>query len=249
MAGWKKDFLQGGKKKYSKYGKYKYSGLRSGNFYKNIHAGAKMLFNTGQIESPLPNTLCTTLKYCTSKVLSVSSVPQTWSFKANSLYDPDYTGVGHQPMGYDQLMAAYNKWVVVASKAKVTFLPNESNGTHNALVGVHLAEVGSTFPTTYEQAMEITPHWRVLSTDNGLSGVDPITCKSKYNAKKYWHLKDLMDNDELFGQVTTDLEERRCAYYDVWVAHDDTTEIADVRFYIEIDYTVVFAEPRTLTTS
>lgn len=34
-------------------------------------------------------------------------VPGFYAFRANSIYDPDASGVGHQPRGYDQLAALY----------------------------------------------------------------------------------------------------------------------------------------------
>jgi len=40
-------------------------------------------------------------------------------FRANSLYDPNYTGGGHQPNGFDQLIAAYNHFTVISSKIRV----------------------------------------------------------------------------------------------------------------------------------
>ena len=54
-------------------------------------------------------------------------------FRANSLYDPDYTVVAslnplstqnHQPLGFDELMQIYSKYQVLGSKITCTFCPN-----------------------------------------------------------------------------------------------------------------------------
>lgn len=42
-------------------------------------------------------------------------------YNLNSLYDPDYTGSGHQPYGFDQIMATYNKYRVNRVSYKITF--------------------------------------------------------------------------------------------------------------------------------
>lgn len=42
-------------------------------------------------------------------------------FKVNSLFDPDLTGVGHQPRGLDQWAAFYRQYKVHAVKATVRF--------------------------------------------------------------------------------------------------------------------------------
>lgn len=57
--------------------------------------------------------LLTRLKYHERASLSLTGgVAQVYSFRVNSLYDPNYTGGGHQPGGYDQLTAIYNKYRV-----------------------------------------------------------------------------------------------------------------------------------------
>lgn len=49
-------------------------------------------------------------------------------FRGNSVFDPDYTGVGVQPYGYDQLCNAdmYNFYRVASSSIKVYFRPEET---------------------------------------------------------------------------------------------------------------------------
>lgn len=42
-------------------------------------------------------------------------------FNLNSLFDPNRTGTGHQPYGFDQLAAIYNRYRVWETRWKVTF--------------------------------------------------------------------------------------------------------------------------------
>lgn len=58
------------------------------------------------------------LRYSTSFSLTSTSgvITGTQVFRANDLFDPDFTGTGHQPMGFDQLMAFYNHFCVVHAK-------------------------------------------------------------------------------------------------------------------------------------
>lgn len=55
----------------------------------------------------------TKLKYSDEFSLSSSAgVPALYQFNLNSLFDPDRTGVGHQPYGFDQIAALYDKYRV-----------------------------------------------------------------------------------------------------------------------------------------
>jgi hypothetical protein len=44
-----------------------------------------------------------------------------WSFRLNSLFDPDFTGTGVQPLGYDQFSALYGRYAVTLARFDVTF--------------------------------------------------------------------------------------------------------------------------------
>jgi len=69
----------------------------------------------------LPPVLKTKLKYTENVYASSAGGDYTYIFRLNSIYDFDYSGGGHQPMGHDQLSTLYDhykvtgvRWVVKA---------------------------------------------------------------------------------------------------------------------------------------
>lgn len=55
-----------------------------------------------------------------------SGLPGYYTFRANSIYDPDYSQVGHQPYGHDTLATIYNHYVVDRARITVTPIDNIS---------------------------------------------------------------------------------------------------------------------------
>lgn len=63
--------------------------------------------------TPFPYKLITKLKYHTNTNFNPAAITYAHNWNANSLYDPDRSGVGHQPLYYDQLCPAiYNRYRV-----------------------------------------------------------------------------------------------------------------------------------------
>jgi len=56
-------------------------------------------------------------------------------FNLNSIFDPDRTGSGHQPMGHDQWQAFYNRYRVDACKIKITWTDAPTTGSIVGLLG------------------------------------------------------------------------------------------------------------------
>ncbi len=74
---------------------------------------------------PLPPRFRTKLRYSetatfTTGALGVVGTGQLW--RLNSLFDPNQTGVGHQPYGFDQLAAMYAKYLVRGAKWVITVM-------------------------------------------------------------------------------------------------------------------------------
>jgi len=80
------------------------------------------------------------LRYVDTVALNASSTASAVNvFRANNIYDPDYTGTGHQPMYHDNYAAIYQKYrvnyatiamVPMNTHAVNTTTPNQVNGTN-----------------------------------------------------------------------------------------------------------------------
>lgn len=69
------------------------------------------------------NTYTVTLTYADSKLFTISmaggSAQQVWAM--NSVYDPDVTGTGHQPLLRDLWASQYDYYAVLAARYKFSF--------------------------------------------------------------------------------------------------------------------------------
>jgi len=65
-----------------------------------------------------------------------SGVIAQYAFTANGIYDPNITGTGHQPLGFDTMMTYYDQYTVLNSKITVRCF---GNGVQPASVSICLA--------------------------------------------------------------------------------------------------------------
>jgi len=77
--------------------------------------------------SLIPDAFLVKLKYSelfgftyTPPIVS-DPVSAVYQFRLNSIYDPNLTGTGHQPLGHDQWALFYNRYLVYGCKFVVTF--------------------------------------------------------------------------------------------------------------------------------
>ena len=111
---------------------------------------------TNNSTRPFANEYITQCKYATN--VKTAGVGDPFHvFRMNSIYDPDQTGVGHQPYGHDQLAEIYSRYRVNGFKYEI-WGTNNSSGTNCALQ-IHAVPYNGTadpaFFVSSIQAMEI----------------------------------------------------------------------------------------------
>lgn len=163
----------------------------------------------------------------------------THSFSANGLFDPDQTGVGHQPRGFDQWMAAYQNYTVIGSKITVKFSSNASTSTIDSLLSVTCDS--STAPTGAIGMLEAatskpSQSWDIFAPGNN----EPVTLTQTFSHKK-WFGKDYYE-DEYAGSVVGNPSEQ-CFYNLSAQAMGAVDNPANINCAVQIDYVVMLFNP------
>lgn len=70
--------------------------------------------------SGMPDSIAMKMKYSTILTPTTTTTAQTHFYSLNNLFDPDVTGVGHQPYYFDEVSAIYARYYVMGCSVKVT---------------------------------------------------------------------------------------------------------------------------------
>jgi len=76
-------------------------------------------------------------------------------FNMNSVFDPDRTGTGHQPYGYDQMASLYNRYRVLRFNYRVDFGPAAANYWVSIVPVNGLLSSSISNQTTFEASCEV----------------------------------------------------------------------------------------------
>lgn len=94
----------------------------------------------------LPKSLFTQHRYCQELTLTSDGTTgysgNENAFRLNSLYDPDLTGTGHQPLGYDQMGGLYKRYLVYKADISVKVLSITNN---NCWLGMRLTAANASY--------------------------------------------------------------------------------------------------------
>lgn len=220
------------------------------NYSPSASAPSKLVGGSGLYSRALglysiPQRQMCELTYAQSSYLtSAPNVIATQLFRANSIYDPDRTGVGGQPMGRDEMMALYNKYCVVSAKITVRFWSQAINEQYQSLVGIlTTSEAGVT--NTDPRAMIESKRglWTMMNmrADSGSA----VALTHYFSAKKFFGLKDIADNtDDIGGSAATNAS--RPADFVVWVGPTGNIQTSEVYYLAEITYRVLFYDRKEL---
>ncbi|AUM61758.1 capsid [uncultured virus] len=160
----------------------------------------------------------------------------------SSLRDPDLSGTGTQPQFYDQLMAMYNKYQVLAMKVRMT-VANAS--AIPALIGSGFSDTIVTPVAVGDMAFY--KYMRVKQVP-GVGG--PVTRITHYiTAKKINGQAAVTQMDNEDGTDSTDPSDRFYFYVNVAPANLTGSDTVNVDVNTEITYYARFFEQKVATLS
>ncbi len=177
-----------------------------------------------------------------------------YQFSANGMYDPDITGTGHQPLGFDQWMGTssttgfYNHYTVVSSQISITACSQAADNTGQAIVALGLSD-DTTVGIDINTALENPTYKHVVLGSVG-SGHDIVNLSHNFDACQQFGLtpQALYAKDDLKGIYTSNPAEQ--TYFTIYVASDNpTVNPAAVSVVVEITYHAHLSERRELLTS
>jgi hypothetical protein len=154
-------------------------------------------------------------------------------FRANSLYDPDETGTGHQPLYFDSLAALYSKYRVTSIKYSLRFAPPNSDS--NSSIEVWSLVRNGVYTPSYPTVAEL-PY-----TKRAVTGAfsDSIVLKDNVNLTTLSAPRRVyLDDDRYAAVVNANPQE----VINLHIAAICTTEIT-IRLYIDIWYSCNFYDP------
>lgn len=168
----------------------------------------------------IPQRTFVTLKYAQDIQLNVSggALPATHSFRANSIYDPNFTSIvgDHQPMGHDQYAAFYQKYVVVSSTITATF-----KGTSNSSLTSDTNQQYTVGVLTTTPNQLVTDRYELLENNRtSFSEVNPqqpfAKVHKEFNAKKFFGLTRILDNEGYGASMSANPPDRNTCLFELF---------------------------------
>lgn len=189
------------------------------------------------------------LRYCQQISVTPTSATAVGNiFRANSIYDPDYTGTGHQPLFFDQWASVYNHYTVLGARIRADFVNTVgAPSTGVGMCGIDLVDSapGLSAGADGDASRLIENGAKYKTLGNFYNSGAQVSVTRNFSARKFFGLQSIKDNrDEIGASVTTNPAE--LAYFKVWLTTLYGTFTDVVKINCVIDYVVMFSEKNTL---
>jgi len=185
----------------------------------------------------LPTVYRMPMRYVESvTVVAATGALGIYQWRTNSLFDPNFTGTGHQPYGFDQMKTYYASYLVTSSKISAECL---SSAVVICLAGVMTSAESSTGITTADGYME---------PGKGQGGL--LYSNSTRGFESRWSLAAIADHDPADYSALISASPANSDFYTVFV--QDAYALAGTATLfvtISIEYEVTWKDPVTFATS
>lgn len=193
-----------------------------------------------QSKTPLLTSQIATLRYSTVFNLNpvTGGIVVGHVFSANGLFDPDITGAGHQPRGFDQLMQLFDHYTVLGSKITCDFMwGSDTSAKEPIMIGINVNDdVGIENTNNYDYLEDGYTQYSML----GLTRTEPIRISNQVNPLRF--LGKTAADAECKGAAASNPTEQ--VLFHVFAAPMSSSDIEPVFVNVVLEYNVKLTEPR-----
>jgi len=186
-----------------------------------------------------PDKMITTLRYHDFNNLnSTTGTVANYLYRLNSVFDPDFTSTGHQPMYRDLLATIYDHYAVISTKAIIKFV--NTSTTISFICGC-IIDDDSTIDTNRDALCEQTHGEHVLLPP--LAGsLSSHTFIQRWDVRKYLGIDPFTSETykTSVGSNPTDT-----SFLGIWGVDAELSATATISFDIELEFTVLWTELQT----
>lgn len=200
-----------------------------------------------------PSSKLVKLRYCEEISLNAATGSITYNdFCANGMYDPNLTGTGHQPLGYDQLMAYYDHYTVIGSKITAQFVSTTGTNATPSYLAIGLYDTTAQ-PANYSSVEHMLESRRITMSPASTGAASYIKTNInegrvvKYCSPKKFFNRSPKGDSTLKGGVTSNPSD--LAVFSVIVGSVSGNDPSAVSLLITIDYIAIVSEPKLLSQS
>lgn len=186
---------------------------------------------------PFPAKANYILRYSDQITLNPSAGSNAdYFFRANSIYDPDSSGVGHQPYGHDTLQTIYKHYMV--DRAVITLIPTQFGNTV-CTYGVKIA--GDASGSSYHLIRE----GKGTTMSTTAVGARSVPISRTYDKNKMWPV--MKDSSAEFGSNPS--ADTNALFHIFMQGPNQSTDPGSVDFTVNITYYVTCFELNALPSS
>lgn len=226
-------------------------GFKGFKKYQKGYRRAKAMYRPSAAIIPVgfpPQSTTVKLRYIEENNLNVTTIPEYYTYSANGLFDPNITGVGHQPMGYDQLTSMYNRYIVMGGKIEIDFWSQSLDQLYGVYVGVKLDDDTSFIQdcATLQESSNVRYKWMSMQGDNSQSRKKVVMY---FSPKKMAKVKNIFDNRGNLG-AAVGANPTEQYYWHIWAGTtNDNTDLNAIYYRARITYIVQFDERKDVASS
>jgi len=235
--------------------KRKSTPLRTGRYRKKAKTTMVTYTPTPRRYIPLgkPASNVARLRYCEHVVLNAGTGGiAEYVFRINSLFDPDFTGTGHQPMGFDQFGAFYSRYVVIGAKVNIRVTQGGTAVAYGpgSITGAYISPGSAAAAADLISLLEQGRSNSTMVAHAFTKGNDNLSFNINFSPKRFFGITNIKDNIDNIGAVTS-ANPSTLAYLHIFTGSMDTAAFDPgvQHLIVTIEFLCLFDSPRTLPQS